>query len=108
MNIFHSLLNFLQDFWNILEEFVEHMNPQSIQDDTNDNTDEYSQEFSTEQLCRITKLAGLSTNMQIFPGKPLLFKSNVGSLGKISIFIKSKEQLENETCLVESEYESDD
>lgn len=39
MNIFYSLLNFLQDFWNILEEFVEHMNPHSIQDDTNDNTE---------------------------------------------------------------------
>lgn len=39
MYIFHSLLNLLQDFWKILEEFVEHMNPQFIQDDTNDNTE---------------------------------------------------------------------
>ena len=92
----------------ILKRTVKFGEVDEDEDDTNDNTDEYSQEFSTEQLCRITKLAGLSTNMQIFPGKPLLFKSNVGSLGKISIFIKSKEQLENETCLVESEYESDD
>jgi hypothetical protein len=33
MNIFHSFLRFLQDFWNLLEEFLEHMNPQLIQDD---------------------------------------------------------------------------
>jgi hypothetical protein len=27
------MLNFLRDFWNLLEEFVEHMNPQFIQND---------------------------------------------------------------------------
>lgn len=36
MNIF---LNFLQDFWNLLEEFMEHMRPHLIEDDTNDNTE---------------------------------------------------------------------
>jgi hypothetical protein len=39
MNIYHSLFNFLQDFWNLLEEFIEHIHPQYIQDDTNDNTE---------------------------------------------------------------------
>jgi hypothetical protein len=38
MNIFYSLLNLLQDFWHLLEEFVEHMRPQFIQD-TNDEPD---------------------------------------------------------------------
>lgn len=80
-------------------------------DDENDedieSNQEYRQEFVTEQLCRITKMAGLGSNIQIFPGQPLLFRSNVGSLGKISIYIKSKEQLNNETCTVESDYESD-
>ena len=32
MNVFNSILTFLQDFWNLLEEFVEHMNPLYIQD----------------------------------------------------------------------------
>jgi hypothetical protein len=43
--------------------------------------------------------------MQIFPGEnlPLLFKSNIGNLGKISIFVKSKKQIEDE----EFEDESD-
>jgi len=74
-----------------------------------DDSEEYSQDFITEQLCRITKLSGLSSNIQIFPGKPLLFRSNIGSLGKISIYIKSKEQIETENYsnLIESDYDSD-
>lgn len=77
-------------------------------DDTDDEVDEnmgahdeYCQEFATEQLCRITKIAGLSNNMQIFPGRPLLFRSNIGSLGKISIYIKSLEQVSKENNCVE-------
>ena len=83
-------------------------------DDEDDDADttaatEFSQEFITEQLCRITKLSGLGTNMQIFTGKPLLFVSNVGSLGKISIYIKSKEQIESENYnTIESDYDDSD
>ena len=68
-----------------------------IDEDEDKDATEYEQEFVTDQLCRITKLSGLSTNMQIFPGKPLLFTSSVGSLGKISIYIKSKEQIDSES-----------
>ena len=69
---------------------------------------EFSQEFNTEQLCRITKLSGLSGNIQVYPGKPIRFSSNIGNLGKISIYIKSKDQIENEQCNIESDgYESD-
>jgi|UniRef100_A0A6C0CZE3 proliferating cell nuclear antigen PCNA len=74
-----------------------------------DKQTDYTQEISTEQLTRITKIAGLSTNMQIFsaPNLPLLFRSNVGSLGKISIYIKSKEQIEKENFQGEVEYDSE-
>ena len=75
-------------------------------DDVTKDT-EYEQEFVTDQLCRITKLSGLSTNMQIFPGKPLLFSSSIGSLGKICIYIKSKEQIDSENYTVDSECDSD-
>jgi len=36
--------------------------------------------------------------MQIFQkeGLPLLFKSSVGTLGKISIYVKTKQQIEEE------------
>lgn len=59
-----------------------------------------SQDFDTEQLCRISKIAGLSNgnNMQIYQKEnlPILFKSCVGSLGKISIFIKSRQQIDDD------------
>lgn len=76
------------------------------EDDDNDRT--YNQEFNTETLSRISKMAGLSANIQIFPGKPLYFKSNIGNLGEINIYIKSKEQIEKDTYAVEnsdSDYE---
>ena len=75
-------------------------NDDSSDEDENHNANpEYTATFATDQLSRITKLAGLSGNMQIFPASgnlPLLFRSNIGSLGKIAIFIKSKELLANE------------
>lgn len=74
-------------------------------DSTHNENQEYSQDFLTEQLCRITKLSGLSSCLQIYTGKPLLFKSNIGNLGKISIYIKSKEQIEIENF--NTNYESD-
>ena len=77
-------------------------------DELDEEKDEISNEFNTEQLCRITKLSGLSSNIQIYPGKPLRFSSNIGTLGKISIYIKSKDQLENEHCSLDSDgYESE-
>ena len=58
----------------------------------------YTDTFNTDQLCRIVKISGLSSNIQVFlkEGLPMLFKTNVGNLGKLSIFIKSKSQLEND------------
>ncbi len=81
------------------------------EDDDDDDEDfedqvEYDQDFDTEQLTRIIKIAGLSSNMQIYPkeGLPLLFKSLVGSLGTIAIYIKSKKEIEKD----ENEYERGD
>ena len=57
------------------------------------------------RLLRIFKV----TRYWVSPGKPLMFRSNVGSLGKISIYIKSKEQIESEnySTLIESDYSDD-
>jgi len=79
----------------------------SDDEDEDDTTVEYKDDFDTEQLSRITKMAGLANNMQIYPKrkKPLLFKSAVGSLGKISIYIKSKEQIEKDKHSIESDDE---
>ena len=76
-------------------------------DDEEKNTIEYNQDFDTEQLSRITKISGLAGNIQIYPttGLPLLFKSAIGPLGKISIYIKSKELIDKENSVFDSEEE---
>ena len=80
--------------------------------DADEEKTEFTQEYLTEHLSRITKLSGLSNNMQIYhlPDKPLKFVSNVGSLGKISIFIKSKDEIEKDNLnnnAFDSEYDSE-
>jgi hypothetical protein len=63
-----------------------------------DNTDEFSEDFDTEQLSRILKIAGLHVNINIHCQKdmPLLMTSKIGIIGDIQIFIKSKKQLDSE------------
>lgn len=86
-------------------EFGEDEDSESEVEDLDDSNADYSEDFDTEQLTKITKLAGLGTNIQIYPstGNPLLFKTNVGNLGKISVFIKSKSQQEKESHSIERE-----
>ena len=75
-------------------------------DDETDSCTFYDATFTTDQFLRINKIAGLGTTMQIFPGSkdlPLLFRSSVGSLGKISVYIKSKELLEKELEVSDSD-----
>ena len=85
-------------------EFGE-MGDSDDEEDDDSNIIEYNQDFYTDQLSRITKMAGLSTNMQLYTkkGKPLLFKSSIGSLGKMSIYIKSKDLIETENNIIDSE-----
>lgn len=61
-------------------------------DDDEESKQYRHQEFDTEQLTRITKVAGLSNQIQIHQTEdlPLLFKSNVGNLGKIFVYVKDK------------------
>ena len=66
----------------------------------------YEATFTTDQFTRINKIAGLGSTMQIFSGSndlPLLFRSSVGSLGKISVYIKSKELLDKEMGISDSD-----
>ena len=68
----------------------------------NSNDVLYSQHFESEQLNNLGRISGLgattTSNIQIFTkeGLPILLRTNIGTLGKISIYIKSKEQLEDE------------
>jgi proliferating cell nuclear antigen PCNA len=96
-------IQFIADADGILKRNVV-FGEQDNSDDSDNEDNEYNASFSTDQLSRLTKLAGLSGNMQIFPASsnlPLLFRSNIGSLGKISIYIKSTELVDTETCVYE-------
>jgi proliferating cell nuclear antigen PCNA len=63
---------------------------------------QYTEYFEMEQFVRIVKIAGLAKNLQIFSGNsqlPLLITSKIGQvghLGTISIYIKSKEQVKRD------------
>lgn len=61
-------------------------------DNEEDEKETVKQDFETEQLTRISKVAALSTQIQIYQCDelPILFKSNVGNLGKISVYLKDK------------------
>lgn len=103
-------IDFLADADGILKRKVTFGEDEDSDDDSDSNEavhQQYSATFSTEQLSRVTKIAGLSNILQIFPTKnlPLLFRSSVGNLGKISVYIKSKESLEKELQDFDSDIE---
>lgn len=101
-------IDFVADADGILKRKVR-LGDNNEHDDDSDDEDsqlKYTAVFSTDQFTRITKISGLSSTMQVYPGNeelPLLFKSCVGSLGKISIYIKSKELQEKENQYNENE-----
>jgi len=79
-----------------------------IDSDVSDEEDDdvvYSRDFDIERFVRITKLSGLDTTLRVYPaeGLPLLIRSNVGDLGLISIYIKSKDQIEEDMVPIDDE-----
>ena len=80
----------------------------SLSEELIEALEEYSEEFSSDLLCRITKLAGLSNQIQVYIGKPLLLCSNVGNLGKIQIYIKSKNEISRTIENEENDDEDED
>jgi len=109
-------IEFIADADDILKRKVTFGENEDSESDGEDTTTEnvkieYNATFATDQLSRITKLAGLSSTMQIFPATnklPLLFRSGIGSLGKISIYIKSKELSDTEMCTFNESEDSDE
>jgi len=61
----------------------------------------YNQKFFTEQLGKISKISGLSNQLKLYTGTPIMFKTNVGNLGELAIYMKSIHELEQESnmCL---------
>ena len=81
-----------ENIYSCTVEFGEHES--SIDDEEEEM---YTQKFETEQIMQLIKVAGLSQNISIHSNNslPLNIKIDVGSLGSISIYIKSQEELEN-------------
>lgn len=102
-------IKFICNAGGVMKRHVEFGEMSESDDDENQEDTEYKDIFDTDQLSRITKIAGLSNNMQIYPKRrnPLLFKSSIGSLGKISIYIKSKDQIEHEKRNMDSDSEDE-
>jgi proliferating cell nuclear antigen PCNA len=55
----------------------------------------YMDEFDTEIFSRVTKISGLHCNLHIFfsPDLPLMFRTEIGNIGTMSVYIKSKKQI---------------
>jgi len=81
----------------ILGEVSIHDNPSETVED--ENCDDYD----TEHLSRICKIAGLHSSIIIKSrkGMPLHLYSKVGILGEINIYIKSKQQLDDDNLHME-------
>lgn len=55
----------------------------------------YHNSFYTYQLFQLIKMTGLNNNIQFYiePGFPLMMRINIGSLGTLTVYIKSIEQV---------------
>ena len=56
-----------------------------------DDVIDYQEKFDMDQIAKISKISGFGRHMQIHTRSecPILFKSDVSSLGTISIYVKS-------------------
>ena len=68
----------------------------------------YVADFSMDQFSKISKIASLGTNIQIYCENdlPLLLKTSVGNIGKISIYIKDSLEV-SEKSVNEDDEDSD-
>jgi proliferating cell nuclear antigen PCNA len=101
------LVRFSSDAGGVMKrytDFGEMADSDSDSDEKSDDAD-YNEDFDTEQLTKITKLSGLGATMQIYTKKdsPLLLRTTVGSLGKLSVYLKSKSLQEMESHAVEED-----
>ena len=101
------LVRFSSDAGGVMKRYTDFGETEDSEDEDSkiDESTEYTEDFDTEQLTRISKLAGLSKTIQIYTKKdnPLLFRSSVGNLGKISIYLKSKKLQEEESRSIQNE-----
>lgn len=65
-------------------------------DDDEDVSESYTQTLATAHITQLTKCAGQSGNIQIYHHEelPMYIKMRTGTLGSLSVYIKSKELIE--------------
>lgn len=101
------LIRFSTDAGGVMKRYTEFGETEDEEQDDEEKSKnvEYIDEFGTDQLTKITKLAGLSANIQIYAktDNPLMFRSHIGSLGTISIYVKSKSLQEVESHTLDEE-----
>jgi hypothetical protein len=99
------IIKFSSDAGDVMKRCTEFGENDSDEDNNeeNDNKDEYKDDYDTEQLIKISKIAGLNTFMKIYTCEslPLLLKSNIGSIGEICIYLKSKRLQEIDSHITE-------
>jgi len=66
--------------------------------DDDENNSLYEEDFETERISRISKIAGLSTQIQVFLSEdlPLSYKTMAGNLGPVRLFVKNINQNDDE------------
>jgi len=93
INMHTHYVKFLSNIGNIYSREITLGDTDSEND--NDNAVLYIEEFDTEIFSRIVKIAGLNQNMYLHFSidLPLLLKCNIGNLGQLAIYIKTKKQI---------------
>ena len=71
----------------------------SDEDENDDSNPEYTATFATDQLSRITKLAGLSGNMQIFPAQQVNGEDSQWLIGKMGMLMVGHIGISNFTII---------
>lgn len=93
-----NMIRFSNDADGLMKRYTEFGEIDNFESSNEDEDDDYAEDYDTEQLTKVAKISGLSSVMHVYAKEnlPLMMKSNVGNLGAISIYIKSKKMIENE------------
>ncbi len=93
-------IGFYSDIHAIFSREVLLGNHQEKLSTTEDDEDKYLYDeiFETEHVSRILKIAGLATNINLIyrQESPFHISSRIGNVGEISLYLKSKNQIETE------------
>lgn len=100
-----NTIHFITDMPGVLDRDFDFRSPVAEPGEGDDEDDAlYSQHFESERLNKLGRISGLgavanSHTIRVYtkPDLPLMLSSRVGTVGKLNVYIKSKEQFETET-----------